>query len=319
MSAYPNTCLEPGIYGLWDSHGQPGLTDNEIQAAISWLKTHGPFPRCSESLLKMGHLDMYTCLVPSFLPNLRSLTLNPICVRSKLLVPNVMRAGQEKAQSSSTACCTKLRKAQFGIGIGNRVQVDLLPRFPDLYSLLYYPLLEELTIELPSMRGFHSPKPEERPSLTHLTSLELPYCEATPNALEEVLSVKPPLRRLRYEFSTAHSTGYKGSDIYDLNRLSHALGYIRESLESLALAIDFGYNIFNTMVSEVPITGIFAPISNFAKLSDVKIPFVVLSGGEYMPYPCPRLSSILPAGVRNLCLVNDMVRDFAPLNPVERT
>lgn len=176
-------------------------------------------------------------------------------------------------------------------------------RFLHMYSVFYLPSLETLTITLGSARRFQWPSPsQKRPNLASLTTLKLTYCEAMEDALERILSSKPPLKELLYNYSAAEE--FEGG-YFNLSTLSRALTHVCTTLGSLTLGIEFDSDLVPAY-SNGPFTGTLDSFHHFPHLTRLEIPFVMLTGWHHIPRHTRTFSSLLPHSLRHLCLTDDL-------------
>ena len=157
--------------------------------------------------LRGGDVLAYFALTLAFFPKLCSLVLSfsPGCPNDNRFIGSLLThaVGPEAKASplGKLPSYGSLRNVRMGSTIGGPL------RFLDMYSILYLPSLKTLSIQLGSAERFPWPSPSQnRPKLAFLTTLQLPDCEATEDALERILSSKPPLRELLYCYNAAEES-----------------------------------------------------------------------------------------------------------------
>ncbi len=300
-------------YTLWAPEALPKTADSELQAAIEWVRYFGlGKPDIWNAALGRRDIDSYASLVLAFLPNLCSLLLGADFVSNSTflgcLFKEPLLRSSDRVTVSTFPRYTQLLEAHLGPVSESKVRRDISSRFRDLYSVLYLPSLEVLTMELGSEQRFHWPSPSQRPRLASLTSLKLPHCEATETALERILSTKPPLKELLYDYSCAEACSYHAPYFFNLSTLSRALYHVHATLESLELQIQYRAAMYECPAySNGCFKGSLDSFHHFARLSHLQIPFIMLSDWCRNPDQNVRpLSSQLPLSIRQLCFNDDM-------------
>lgn len=155
----------------------------------------------------------------------------------------------------------------------------VLSRFGDMYTTLYLTWLEELKMTFPRSRQFQWPSESHRACLAYLSSLRLPYCNATENVLDQLLSVKPPLKELLYDYFCAENLSINTDYFFDMENLSYALSYVQTTLESLTLSIELqpqAYNFFHSDRDCLKASP--GSFHRYPRLTSIEVPFVMLNG-----------------------------------------
>ena len=291
----------------------PKLADSEFQVLLPWIDHFHltPVDEWSEAL-RWGHNDAYVSLLLAFLPNVRSLVLRDRFITNSQFIGSLfiqaLSPMSPQHPHARLPQYTKLREVHLSPVTGEQAYYHtVLPHFSDMYTALYLPSLEDLTVTLPIDRQFQWPSETHRAHLANLTSLRLPSCNATEHVLDQLLSIKPPLKELLYDYCCAVNITANREYFFDTDILSHALNHVQDTLESLTLSIDLRgkkYEFFYT--GRGCIKG--SPISfhQFSRLTFIEVPFVLLFGWDRITLHECRLSSLLPRSVKDLCLTGDM-------------
>ena len=116
--------------------------------------------------------------------------------------------------------------------------------------------------------------------------------------------VTPRLRNLSYHYAcevdSDELSTLTHSEYFDCRKLDSSLAHVRDTLETLKLAIDF-----YSLKYEVALRGfrgmkdIVRSLQNFRKLKSLDVPFVMLFGWEADPEIA--LQELLPPGLERLC------------------
>jgi len=253
--------------------------------------------------LRRGDIQAYFALTLAFFPKLCSLVLSTDrTTNSRFIGSLFMHAVGPAAKALPLG---KLPSYELLRDVRIEMTGDCPVRFSDMYSVFYLPSLETLTIELGSAKRFQWPSPSQnRPTLASLTTLKLTYCEATEDALEHILSSKPPLKELHYNYSAAEESE---GDFFNLSIISRALKYVYTTLKSLTLEIEFQSDSDEVPVYSIgPFTGTIDSFHHFPHLTHLEIPFAMLTGWHHIPRNTRTLSSLLPQSLRHLCLTDDL-------------
>lgn len=191
--------------------------------------------RWSEAL-RRGNIQAYFALTLTFFPKLCSLVLSTDRIANSRFIGSLFT--QAVGPVTKAPPLGKLPSYELLRDVRIEMASNGPIRFLDIYSVCYLPSLESLTIKFGSGKWFRRPSPSEnRPTLASLTTLKLTYCEeAGEDALERILSSKPPLKELHYNYSAAKESE---GDYFNLSTLSRALKYVYTTLESLTLEIEF--------------------------------------------------------------------------------
>lgn len=309
---------------LWAPACSPKLAPGEIDTAMQWVEhfdlaspreIHPALQRVQPSYvvspdhwndaLRRGDVHAYFALTLAFFPKLCSLVLSSstdCSTYSRFIGSLLTHAVGPDAKAPPLG---KLPSYELLWNVRMETASGGPIRFLDMYSLLYLPFLKTLSIGLGSARRFQWPSPSQnRPTLAHLTALKLTYCEATEDALEHILSSKPPLKELLYNYSAAEESE---GEFFNLSTLSHALNHVRATLESLKLEIEFLSDSDQVPIySNGPFTGTLASFHHFPRLADLETPFVMLTGWHHIPRHTHTLLSLLPRSLRRLCLTDDL-------------
>ena len=310
---------------LWAPDCPPQLSPSEIDSAMQWvehfdlaspreihsaLQRMQPFyvasPDHWNDALRRGNVHTYLALTLAFFPKLCSLFLRSSTdcpTNSRFIGSLLTHAVGPDAKAPPLA---KLPSYELLWDVRLEMFSDSPVALMDIYSFFYLPSLTTITVELGSARQFQWPSPpQKRPALRSLTSLQLPYCEATEDALERILSFKPPLKRLLYKYSAAVEAE---GEFFNLSTLSRALNHVRATLESLTLGIEFQTDTDRVPdYSDGPFTGTLASFHDFPRLTYLEIPFVMLTGWRHIPRHARMFSSLLPPSLRYLCLTDDLI------------
>ncbi len=298
---------------LWAPEESLKLTDSELPAAMQWVQYFGlASPETWSEALGRGDIDVHVSLALAFLPNLCSLLLSADFVSNSRFLGCLFKEPLRRDSGIPTVATfprfTQLHEVHLGPVSASEVPMEVHSRFRDMYSVFYLPSLEVLTIEIGAPKNFYWPSLSQRARLASLTSLKLPHCGATDDALERILSTKPPLKELLYDYSCMEETGHHYGYFFDLGTLSRALNHVHTTLESLITRI-----AFEADADEFPVysngcfKGSLDSFYHFARLSHLQIPFVMLSDWHRALYQNTRgLPSRLPHSIRQLCLNDDM-------------
>ena len=319
---------------LWAPGGTAGLTKDDMQLAIQYLQHFQLEPLESfTNALAQGSIDAYVCLTLAFLHELRSLALGSHFVTfNSTFLGCLFRQALQLPQTSTPSGSTigplpqyaSLRKVQLGRIASDGTPSSVQSHFQDLYAFFYLPSLEDLAIELPRAKGFTWPDPLKRAPMMNLTSLTLPYCEANESALEGLLSSKPPLRNLVYNYYCAEDVSYSKGYYFNLDTVSLALSHVKSTLQSLTIFFEHqapdadDYPCYANGL----FVGTLAPFSCFPHLEYLEIAFVMLIGWEVVPHDVRPLAEMLPQSLRHLCLTDNLADwvscDWEPKHVLER-
>ncbi len=253
--------------------------------------------------LRRGDIQAYFALTLAFFPKLCSLVLSTDRTTNSRFIGSLFTHAVGPVAKAPPF--GKLPSYELLRDVRMEVASDGPVRFLDMYSVFYLPSLETLTIGLGSAKRFQWPSlSQNRPTLASLTTLKLTYCEATEDALERILSSKPPLKELLYNYSAAEESE---GEYFNLSTLSRALKYVYTTLESLTLEIEFQPDSDEVPVySNGPFTGTIDSFHHFPHLTHLEIPFAMLTGWHHIPRHTRTLSSLLPHSLRYLCLTDDL-------------
>ena len=318
---------------LWTAQDGPKLTEKELKEALGWAEgfsvasssqrsrplgrgIYNLFPTTAPEVwsqaIKRGDVDAYIALMLAFTSELCVLTLSHELVANSRFIGSLLKQALHpdpgEPSPKTLPQYSHLRSVKCSAMNESEAPMHTLSRFKDMYSAFYLPSLETLSIELGRLAQFRMPGASQRPRLACLSSLELPHCQATEDALEQILSAKPPLKNLHYTYACAEDISYCKAYLFDLDILSRALSYVHTTLETLKLGIDFLSDVDELDIySDGCLRGSLDSFRHFTCLSNIHIPFLMLAGWPPAPRKhTRRLSSQLPSSMRELCLADDL-------------
>ena len=298
-----------------------GLGVTEIETILQWVPNFG-----------LSHSDLWTASVQSgatyasallslaFFPNLKSLLLGPDFIRNSMLLCSLFDSARSIGNRGTPPPATQIRFPRL-----HHVQLGSSPRtvaviqsptssFKHLYKVLHTPSLEHLTIELPSAGEMYWPSLSDRPSLASLHTLQLPNSAAEPLALKELLSTKPPLKELLFDYTILDLDLVSDLYSFNLTYLSSALSHVRPTLQKLTLSIEFDEDGLSQQ-EESPFVGTLDTFSTFPHLTYLNMPLSLLkcrSESTSIEDLSHRLISALPPSLRELYLNDEYVSWVCP-------
>ncbi|KAL9636083.1 MAG: hypothetical protein Q9164_003046 [Protoblastenia rupestris] len=288
------------------------LEDNDLNAAMQWIVHFGlTLPEIWHDGLVNGSFEACSVLTIAFLPRIRSLKFSSENNMSGRLLGSLFKQAFNLPlggnHTGSLPRYTQLRDACFSLPSLRRSR----SRFRDSYSFFYLPALQTLTItQLSSAEGFTWPSTtRKRPSLETLTSLKLVDCEASEYALERILSTKPPLQELLFDYWGTQRDLNRDGYFFSLSNLSFALNHARDTLESLTIAVapDKTYDEFELYGVSCFNGNTHLTFQDFPRLSHLDVPFVMIQGLNLDLETRSRDQwSHLPPATRHLYLRDDL-------------
>ena len=280
------------------------LTAGELSTAMRWVQHFGlTLPELWNAALQRGNTAAYTALTLAFLPNLRSLNLSYHFVSGGQFLGSLFKQAFHLATGGSplgkVPQYAQLHNAQIGVLHENTTH------FRDIYPVFYLPSVKLLSINLGCADDFNWPSAMlQRPRLESLSSLRLPCCDANEDALERLLSTKPPLKELLYGYWNVGEGEKRMDRPLNLDTLSCALNHVCTSLEVLKLQIQLHPDAEALESDNVTVfEGSLDPFEPFGRLVLLELPFAVLSNSnDLFSQPSWAQSSAFPRSLRHLGL-----------------
>jgi hypothetical protein len=156
----------------------------------------------------------------------------------------------------------------------------------------------------------------QAPRSATLTSLTLFRTNISRATLGELLSAVPVLKYLHFEhefvFNAATSTGPSLSPYLGLDELNTALFPVRDTLEECHLILRLGPGSISTTAYPLAsvrfpaVQGTLTMLKFMPRLTKVEVPMTMLLG--WHPSFAPKLDEVLPQGIVDLTLRDDLVR-----------
>ena len=272
--------------------------------------------------LKMGDLGAYFALLLAFLPNLRTLSLGPYFVLHNTYLGALFKQTLRPPQKSPPRQSTRRSLPQYSHVSSVHLESSLwlgrsqLRSFEchRLYPIFYLPNIANLTIQVPSAGTFAWTVLETSPQLRSLKCLRLLHPGVSEVALGHILSNRPPIKELWYDYSWTKHEVFRGifdDRFYNVKTLQSALERVQSTLTSLTLSFEFdpsvdaGYDCHTDEASRKSLLH----FSDFTSLQYLKVPFNLLIGwerdkSEYSPHS---LEAKLPNCLQKLELTDEML------------
>ncbi|MCJ1229573.1 hypothetical protein MMC12_006240 [Toensbergia leucococca] len=309
--------IENARFRNWNSHNSRlyeialDYTWDEVNLARdSILSASFPKPHFWIQGLLMGKPEVLVPLLILHLPKLKTLDLgfsfhHPSCFMREVFESSLLR---RRPSSNSLSTFHHLKTVDFGAEMASEDDEEMLPGCTfDLFEiepLFYLPSIQ--TLDTSNLRAGELEWPTAKPEASTLTRLVLYKTQIQGRVLEEMLSVCPNLKTLKYEFHGEIDQRDGGLGVFvDCTELSKALSHVSATLEHLKISVLFtswnGHD--EEHMAKFGIRGRFDSLQQFKKLASIDISWEILLG--LRSDQAPTFAEVLPPGLQKLTIRNE--------------
>ncbi len=297
---------------VWTNEDHPDLTADELKLAIDVICTSQlPSEKLWIQELENGNADAFVALLLLQLSNLQSFARGFDFQRDSKFVGTMLKHTLFSSPPAAVLSSFRvLQRIEYSADMD--ITVHDVPSFTvdfdQIVPLFYLPSIQSINMVMPDPDVFTWPS--ARPCTSTLTMLVLRFSHVKEEALEQLLSVTPSLRTLRYDFDCDVEPPNDKSCHFDGAKLSCALEHVKATIEDLAISVHF-YSIVAIEVENGSeywgIRGNLDSLRHFQILQSLEVPLIVLLG--WSSSSKVRLADVLPQQIRQLCIKDDMA-DF---------